>query len=373
MQALARVNRTFRNKQDGLLVATRRSRRTSSRRRGVHHRDRTPGPWARTSTTRWPRSDADRDQRRGPVWLDWRARRAAAVTRAYWNAVTGAIDYLRRPGRPGQPVDGDEPGLSERFRRAAAQLARMYAICRAATRWRDSVTTSLLRAGPDAERQIRRRGAQSARRGRPARYRALPELSHRERHRGRAVTDIYAAAGIGAPTCPDWTRVIARMRAQRNPIWPSRPCAAWSRRCALLTRHNVVKQIVLRRAPRRPDARPPNQNLTAAQIITELVALAREVSADASRGTTFAPPLNGDELAFYDAVAQNESAVTEMGDGKLAEFARDLVRTPAATSPRTGQPDDVRAKIPPPSSASWPSRLSARCRKGGDPARPQAR
>ncbi len=70
-----------------------------------------------------------------------------------------------------------------------------------------------------------------------------------------------------------------------------------------------------------------NQNLTAARIIAELAALAKEVSADASRGSNFAPPLNTDELAFYDAVAQNESAVTGMGTTVLADIARDLVRT----------------------------------------------
>ena len=51
------------------------------------------------------------------------------------------------------------------------------------------------------------------------------------------------------------------------------------------------------------------------------------MSADANRGATFAPPLNTDELAFYDAVAQNESAVTEMGTTVLADIARDLVHT----------------------------------------------
>ena len=79
-----------------------------------------------------------------------------------------------------------------------------------------------------------------------------------------------------------------------------------------------------------------NQNLTTAQIIAEVVALAREVSADARRGEGFTPPLNTDELAFYDAVAQNESAVTEMGDGVLADIARDLVRYCAVMSPPTG-------------------------------------
>lgn len=34
----------------------------------------------------------------------------------------------------------------------------------------------------------------------------------------------------------------------------------------------------------------------------------------------FSPPLNSDELAFYDAVAQNESAVTVQGDDFRAKL-----------------------------------------------------
>ena len=83
-----------------------------------------------------------------------------------------------------------------------------------------------------------------------------------------------------------------------------------------------------------------------AQIIAELVALAKEVSADASRGATFAPPLNTDELAFYDAVTQNESAVTEMGSTVLADIARNLVRALRRdVSTDWVARDDVRAKI----------------------------
>jgi type I restriction enzyme, R subunit len=56
-------------------------------------------------------------------------------------------------------------------------------------------------------------------------------------------------------------------------------------------------------------ARYTNQQLTSAEVIAELVELAREVAAEADRGAGFAPPLDEDELAFYDAVAQNDSAV----------------------------------------------------------------
>lgn len=68
-----------------------------------------------------------------------------------------------------------------------------------------------------------------------------------------------------------------------------------------------------------------NQQLTSAEVIAELIELAKEVAAEANRGARFSPPLNPDELAFYDAVAQNESAVAEQGEDILANIARELV------------------------------------------------
>jgi type I restriction enzyme, R subunit len=98
--------------------------------------------------------------------------------------------------------------------------------------------------------------------------------------------------------------------------------------------------------PRTARSARRSASLSAAQVIAELVAMAREVSADVSRGTAFDPALNNDELAFYDAVAQNESAVTEMGTGVLAEIARDLVRSLRrdVTTDWVSR-DDVRAKL----------------------------
>ena len=91
-----------------------------------------------------------------------------------------------------------------------------------------------------------------------------------------------------------------------------------------VTKHNIVKQASFSERLADLMRKYTNQNLTAAQIIAEFVAFAKEVSTDANRGSTFAPPLNNDELAFYDAVSENESAVTEMGTNVLAAIARDL-------------------------------------------------
>ncbi|MCY3924776.1 MAG: DUF3387 domain-containing protein, partial [bacterium] len=63
----------------------------------------------------------------------------------------------------------------------------------------------------------------------------------------------------------------------------------------------------------------------AAQVIEELIELAREMREAAARGEQLG--LNDDELAFYDALGANDSAVTVLGDETLRDIARELVET----------------------------------------------
>ena len=57
-----------------------------------------------------------------------------------------------------------------------------------------------------------------------------------------------------------------------------------------VTRHNIVRQQSFSDRLVALMARYTNQNLTAAQVIAELVAMAKDVSADANRGKRFTPP-----------------------------------------------------------------------------------
>lgn len=142
------------------------------------------------------------------------------------------------------------------------------------------------------------------------------------------VTDLYEAAGIPRPDLSHLDEAfIERMQQARNPqlaIEALRRLVEQEMR--KVTRHNVVRQQSFSDRLVALMTRYTNQNLSAAQVIAELVAMAMEVSADASRGQRFAPALTSVELAFYDAVAQNESAVTEMGH-----------RCPRRYRPRPGQ------------------------------------
>jgi type I restriction enzyme R subunit len=66
-----------------------------------------------------------------------------------------------------------------------------------------------------------------------------------------------------------------------------------------------------------------NRSLTAAEVIAELVELAKEMKTEQDRGETLG--LREDELAFYDAVCQNDCAVMQLGDDVLKRIAQELM------------------------------------------------
>ncbi|MCX5698648.1 MAG: type I restriction endonuclease subunit R [Candidatus Omnitrophica bacterium] len=68
-----------------------------------------------------------------------------------------------------------------------------------------------------------------------------------------------------------------------------------------------------------------NKAIEAAQVIEELVELAKEMREANKRGEEL--KLSEDELAFYDALEVNDSAVKVLGDDTLRDIARELVDT----------------------------------------------
>ncbi len=65
-----------------------------------------------------------------------------------------------------------------------------------------------------------------------------------------------------------------------------------------------------------------NRTIETTQVILELIQLAKEINEAHKRGENTG--LTEDELAFYDALAENESAKEVMGDDILKQIARDL-------------------------------------------------
>ena len=65
-----------------------------------------------------------------------------------------------------------------------------------------------------------------------------------------------------------------------------------------------------------------NNLLTTAEIIEELIRIAKEIKEADRRGEKLG--LSQDELAFYDALETNDSAVKVLGDETLRTIAREL-------------------------------------------------
>ncbi|MEK7258614.1 MAG: type I restriction endonuclease subunit R [Pseudomonadota bacterium] len=63
-----------------------------------------------------------------------------------------------------------------------------------------------------------------------------------------------------------------------------------------------------------------NRAIETAQVIEELIQMAKDMAADAELAAKSG--LNSDEIAFYRALIQNESAVKELGDNNLRELAK---------------------------------------------------
>ena len=73
-----------------------------------------------------------------------------------------------------------------------------------------------------------------------------------------------------------------------------------------------------------------NRSLTTAEIIAELVKLAKQMRDDAKRHEELG--LAEDEIAFYDAIATNDSAALDLGDEVLKKIARELVTAVRASA-----------------------------------------
>src|SRR5215211_3944162 len=68
-----------------------------------------------------------------------------------------------------------------------------------------------------------------------------------------------------------------------------------------------------------------NRAIEAAQVIEELIKLARQMREANARGEALG--LTEEEVAFYDALETNDNAVRVLGDETLRAIARELVAT----------------------------------------------
>ena len=141
------------------------------------------------------------------------------------------------------------------------------------------------------------------------------------------VMDIFAAAGLKKPDISilseDFLAEVQGM-PQRN-LAVELLQKLLKGELASRRRQNVVQARSFADLLEQTIRRYQNRAVEAAQVIEELIGLARELREASARGEKLG--LSDDELAFYDALETNDSAVQVLGDETLRDIARELVET----------------------------------------------
>ncbi|WP_278351133.1 MULTISPECIES: type I restriction endonuclease subunit R [Marinobacter] len=110
------------------------------------------------------------------------------------------------------------------------------------------------------------------------------------------------------------------------------------------TRNNVVQEKKYADRLQETLRKYNNRGIETAQVIEELIAMAKQFQAEMERDAALG--LNPDEVAFYDALASNESAVRELGDETLKKIAVEITdKLRKSTTVDWQVRESVRAKL----------------------------
>ena len=141
------------------------------------------------------------------------------------------------------------------------------------------------------------------------------------------VVDIFAAAGLEKPDISilseEFLAEVRGMKRRNLAVELLRKLLKGE--LTVRRRRNVVQARSFAEMLDQTVRRYANRAIEAAQVIEELIQLAREMREANARGEALG--LTEDEQAFYDALGTNDSAVQVLGDETLREIARELVET----------------------------------------------
>ena len=167
----------------------------------------------------------------------------------------------------------------------------------------------------------------------PADARPEEELNHAVRQiisravASEGVTDVFAAAGLEKPDISilsDDFLIEVRGLPHRN-LAVELLQKLLKGELVVRRRKNVVQARSFADMLEQTLRRYQNRAVEAAQVIEELIQLARDLREANARGVELG--LSEDEIAFYDALETNDSAVNVLGDQVLRTIARELVET----------------------------------------------
>ena len=312
MQAIARVNRVFRDKPGGLIVDY----------LGIAAELKLA---LATYTESGGRGDTTVDQADAVAVMLEKYEVCCDLfhgfDRSAWTDGTPAERLALLPAAQEHVLAQDDG--KKRFLRAVRELSQAFALAvphEKTTRIRDGVAFFQF-----VQTALAKRAAGTARPAEEIDY-AIRQIVSRS-VTSEEVVDIFAAAGLDKPDVSvlseEFLAEVGGMEHRNLAVELLRKLlegAVASRR-----RQNVVLARSFAEMLEETIRRYGNRAIEAAQVIEELIALARKICEANARGETLG--LSEEELAFYDALGTNDSTVSVLGDETLRDIARELLAT----------------------------------------------
>jgi type I restriction enzyme R subunit len=314
MQAIARVNRTFRDKPGGLIVDY----------LGI-------APNLRKALAEY--SPTDRDQAGVPI------EQMVAVMLEKHDVVGAMLHGLAWSSDPTLPAEERlaqlwnvmdfvlaEPDRKARYLDQVLSLTKAFALC--GTRDEAMTIRNDVKLFADVRAAIVKldhEGAGPRDPGSAEVDTAIAQLVS-DAVVSEGVIDIYAAAGIDKPDLSILSDEFldGLAKAERPNLQLELLRRLLSDEIRTQRRTNLVQSRRFSELLDEAINRYTNRALSTAEIIAALVDLAKELRESNARAGELG--LATDELAFYDAVCQNDAAVLELGDDTLKTIAQALVK-----------------------------------------------
>jgi type I restriction enzyme R subunit len=323
MQAIARVNRVFRDKPAGLIVdyigiaqnlknALGQYSQTDRRHTGIDE--------AEAAAVMLEKYEIVRDMFHG---FDYE-RGLTGTPQQRLVVLAGAIEWVlamqQREAEKETTAEGKKQA-HRRFQDAVLALSRAFALAGAsdeAPEIRDevgffqTVRAALAKSAPGSGRSSAERDF------------AVQQIVSRA-VASTEIIDILAAAGLETPDISilsdEFLAEVQQMEKKNLAMEALRKLINGEIRSR--SKVNVVQTRAFSDRLEEAIARYHTNAITTAEVIQELIAIAKDIRAARMRGEERG--LSEDEIAFYDALAENESAVQVMGDDRLRVIAHELL------------------------------------------------
>ena len=210
----------------------------------------------------------------------------------------------------------------KRWVQVVTELSRAFALCAAsdeATEIRDDVSFfQALQAALNKQSSSNRKTPEQI-------DAAIRQLVSKAITTEGQVIDVFTAAGLPKPDISILSdQFLAEVRGLKHKNVAAELLEKLLKdELKVRSRRNLVQSQVFSEKLKKTLNAYHNRAISTMQVIEELIKLAKDLDAATKRGEDMG--LTDDEIAFYDALAANDSAVQAMGDAKLKVIAAELI------------------------------------------------